>query len=35
MRLQKLLIKSSQMGSMFIEIFDVEVLNDLPHGIYV
>ena len=33
MRLHKLLIKLSQMGSIFIEIFDIKFLN--THGIYI
>ena len=35
MRLHKLFIKWSQMTSIFIEIFDVKVLNAIyPHSIY-
>ena len=35
MRLYKLLIKLSQMGSIFIEIFDVEVLNSIYPMVYI
>ena len=36
MKLHTLLVKLSQMGSIFKEIFDVKVLNVIyPHGIYI
>ena len=35
MRLHNILIKLPQMGSMFIELFDIKVLNAIYHMVYI